>query len=228
MNLIREIFDWVKTRPLWFQDAARRLYEKPTGLSDEDYQDIYALFKKDNGISDEQLDARAIDDNLIPSEEDNQRITIKSLHSLKHVNAIDSTQKLSFSESGLTVIYGENGSGKSGYARVFKNACFSRDKTETIQTDVTKPGEKSKIPEAVFELSNEGHEKSLRWTSGGDVSNKDLSAISVFDAKSARATITKEQELAYLPYGMDILQHMADNVILRVKERAVAERDAQS
>ena len=78
MNLIREIFDWVKTRPLWFQDAARRLYEKPTGLSDEDYREIYALFKKGNGISDEQIEARTIDDNLIPSDENNQKIILKS------------------------------------------------------------------------------------------------------------------------------------------------------
>ena len=53
MNLIREIFDWVKTRPLWFQDAVRRLYENPLGLTAEDYGDIYSLFKHENGLSSE-------------------------------------------------------------------------------------------------------------------------------------------------------------------------------
>ena len=227
MNLIREIFDWVKTRPLWFQDAARRLYENPSGLTAEDCGEIYSLFKHENGLASEcALIPRPLQDASIPSGDNARKVMLKSLHSLKHVNAIDPNQALLFAESGLTVVYGENGSGKSGYARVLKNACFSRDKSEIIETDVTKSEENGKIPEATFILIVDGKEQTVVWNANGESNCKELSAISVFDEKSARATLTKEQELAYLPYGMDILQNIAEKVVSDIKRRAVAEREA--
>lgn len=39
----------------------------------------------------------------------------------------------------MTVIYGDNGSGKSGYSRVLKRACRTRDQMEAIHPNAHLP-----------------------------------------------------------------------------------------
>jgi ABC-type enterochelin transport system ATPase subunit len=53
-------------------------------------------------------------------------VSLSKLYNLKHVNALQPGETLTFQKSGLTVIYGDNGAGKSGYARVLKQACRAR------------------------------------------------------------------------------------------------------
>jgi hypothetical protein len=52
------------------------------------------------------------------------------------VNALAKDQRLEFAKEGLTVIYGDNGSGKSGYVRVLKHACRTRDRGAKILRDI--------------------------------------------------------------------------------------------
>lgn len=42
------------------------------------------------------------------------------------VNQLAPDQTLSFAAKGITVVYGDNGAGKSGYARLLKRACRAR------------------------------------------------------------------------------------------------------
>src|SRR5207302_1840263 len=53
------------------------------------------------------------------------RMRLLTLSNLKNVNALADGQRLTFC-SGLTIVYGANGSGKSGYARVLGSAGFTR------------------------------------------------------------------------------------------------------
>jgi len=59
-------------------------------------------------------------------------IILKDVSALTHVNRIAPNQSLAFSETGMSVIYGGNGTGKSGYVRVMKQACRCRDQAEIV------------------------------------------------------------------------------------------------
>ena len=221
MNLLQEIFTWLKTCPLWIQDAARRLYSQPDGLSESDYKEIYQLCLKESGISTgSSISPQVLDTGSILTNTSDHTVIIKSLHSLKHVNAVESTQMLEFVDKGLTIIYGPNGSGKSGYARVFKKACFSRDKAEQIIPNVAKVEEQRQVPEAIFDVVLDGQSKSILWRQSSVDTIKELSYVSVFDTKSARVVLSKEQECYYVPYGLDILQNLGNKVIPKMKALA--------
>ncbi len=73
-----------------------------------------------------------------------------------HVNAIAENQHLPFRASGMTVIYGDNGSGKSGYSRVLKRACRARDQIEAIHANANLPTGKVGAPQATFEIAVDG------------------------------------------------------------------------
>lgn len=67
---------------------------------------------------------------------------LKRMHSLKHVNALAADQSIEFASSGVTVIYGENAAGKSGYSRVLKRACHAREKKSDVLPNVFTSGAK--------------------------------------------------------------------------------------
>ena len=112
----------------------------------------------------------------------------------------------------MTVIYGGNGSGKSGYGRVMKRACRSRDQAEKVHPDATDPAAQNRIPEATFDIDVGGATKSVKWESG-KLSPDELSTIAGFDCHCARAYLTAEQDIAYLPYGLDVVENLANKVL---------------
>lgn len=224
MSFIRQIFDYIKTLPSWQQDAARRLYEKPQGLSEDDYRELYSLLLKENGIATSgDITSRAIDENVIPSDEARHSLTINSISQLCHVNCVDSKQTIEFAKNGMTIIYGENGTGKSGYARVFKRACFCRDKSDEILPNVMLPEERGCEPSAVFNITYDGIVRKITWKQGMQKCCPELAYVSVFDAKTARMALTSEQEIQYRPYGFDILEKLGSEVVPKMKAMLLSE-----
>src|SRR3546814_1386566 len=65
-------------------------------------------------------------------------VFLRQVHSVQYVNALASDQRLTFHRIGLTIIYGDNGSGKSGYARILKKACRARlpNRGDEIMPDI--------------------------------------------------------------------------------------------
>lgn len=217
MTLLNDILAWTESLPLWQRDACRRLLQKGEGLGELDYSELYALLKSENGIqvddivNPEPLAAKHLPGKLCHGE----TVTLLALRQLENVNQIPSDQTLPFSENGMTVIYGGNGSGKSGYARVMKRACRARDQSEPIHPDANDPAAAKKVPKATFDVMIDGVDEEIMWSRDGTSPDR-LSTISVFDSKCARSYITAEQEVAYLPYGLDIVENLAYQVLPKI------------
>src|SRR5882724_7224734 len=128
MSVLQEIVSWAQDLPPWEADAISRLLSKPA-LTTEDYEDLFALLKAEHGIADPKkrvptkLEADIVPD---PSQAPDQ-VQLKAIKNLIRVNAIAEAHVLPIAATGLTVIYGDNGVGKSGYSRVLKKACRARD-----------------------------------------------------------------------------------------------------
>jgi len=125
-----------------------------------------------------------------------------------HVNAIAENQRLSFGSNGLTVIYGDNGSGKSGYSRVLKRACRARDRMEAIHPNVNLPTGKAGNAEADFEIAINGVTQEVHWING-ETAPPELSTLSIFDSRCARAYLDNEDDFSYVPYGLDVFEGLA-------------------
>ncbi|MCU7940950.1 MAG: ATP-binding protein [gamma proteobacterium symbiont of Bathyaustriella thionipta] len=134
-------------------------------------------------------------DHLPANIQSGQTIILKEMHKLNNVNRIAPNQKLTFSDSGMTVIYGGNGTGKSGYVRVMKQACRSRDQLEIVHTNANDPASARLTPSAIFKIEKQGNVKNIDWERGGTPPAL-LSVISVFDSRCARSYLTSEQDVA--------------------------------
>ena len=108
----KELLEWINTMPLWFRRATL-LYYQNNIIKDDDVKKLADYCLQD----DEDFKVEGI--NLI-NHGKKKGFVIKSVDAVEGVNAIDSIKPLIFGEEGITVVYGLNGAGKSGYIRIFK------------------------------------------------------------------------------------------------------------
>ena len=210
MSILQEILKWSNSLPAWQSDAIGRLFEKEE-LSTDDLDDLYALLKDEHGLVDPKgRKAKRLCAYHIPmSPTSSVQINLIAMKDLRNVNRIAPDQRIPFSPQGLTLIYGDNGSGKSGYSRVLKRACRARDQSEPIHPNAFSLTEKMGRAEATFEVVINNTPEELIWKDG-KVTPEALSAFAVFDSRCARSYLDNEGDFAYVPYGLDILEGLAD------------------
>ncbi|HBN8587194.1 TPA: AAA family ATPase [Pseudomonas aeruginosa] len=227
MTIIQEIHAWSKGLPAWQQDAIARLYQDRM-LSAADLEDLYALAKLEAGIPDPEgrMPKRLQDAQVAPPADPARVVRLSSIKELTNVNALVNGGSVPIALAGLTVIYGENGAGKSGYSRVFKHACRARDRREPILPNANLDPKYAGVAQAVFEAVIDGVATDLPWQYGL-AAPEPLSDISIFDTHCARAYIDNHGDFAYAPYGLDILEGLA-SACNKLKVRATQEKTANA
>jgi hypothetical protein len=111
---VYDITKWLKTQPTWLQEAAIRLQSK-SELDDKDYLDFIKIIKGEKTLS---PDFSAFVIGTVGS----NTVSINSISDIEGIDRLQPRKPLEFSENGISVVYGSNGSGKSGYARILKRA----------------------------------------------------------------------------------------------------------
>lgn len=227
MSILQEILAWTQTLPAWQSDAVARLLAKQA-LSADDQDDLLALLKLAHGIPDPKgRTPKPLTADQIPAPVmKTMRVELLAMKDMRHVNAIAENKRLPFSAAGLTVIYGDNGSGKSGYSRVLKQACRARDQTEAIYPNAHLPASKAGVAEATFEITVDGVAKDVQWTHGKPAP-PELSSFAIFDSRCARAYLDSEDDFSYVPYGLDVFEALA-NLCRRLKASIEAEQSQHS
>lgn len=209
MAILQEILVWTQGLPAWQSDAISRLLAKQT-LTPQDYEDLYALLKLAHGIPDpENRHPQPLTADQIPAKvEATTHIELRAIKNLLNVNAIAENQQLAVGSAGMTVIYGDNGSGKSGYSRVLKRACRARDQSEPIHPNANLPGAKAGNAQASFDITIDGAVKEVTWHQGKEAP-PELSSFAIFDAHCARAYLDSEDDFSYVPYGLEVFETLA-------------------
>ena len=226
MSALDSIVEWATSElPDWQSDFVRRLLTQEA-LTDSDRQDALLMLKAIHGL---------LPPNITPPQSQPLKkgmtygapklkadVILKSVRTLRGVNRIPDQSLLPFGHQGLTAIYGENGSGKSGYARVLKRACRARDTQERILPNVFGPAPTFPA-KAKFKVSIDGGpDTEIEWDDGTP-SDEVLTNITVFDAKCARVILNEKNEAAYLPYGADVSEELV-RLLIWAKQQIEAEK----
>jgi AAA domain len=227
VSFLQEIHSWSRNLAAWQQDAIARLYANRT-LIQADKDDLFALAKAEHGIEDPEgrQPNKLADAQVAAPSVPNRLVQIAAIKQLCNVNALAEGQRLPIAPTGLTIIYGENGAGKSGYSRVLKQACRARDQRESILPDAKKAPGKVGPAQAVFEVVVDGRPIDLTWNHGRPAPEQ-LSEIAIFDTHCARAYIDNQGDFAYVPYGLDILGSLVA-VCNEIRSRVTQEKAANA
>ena len=201
-RVLLEILEWSKSIEIWQQEAVRRILRKGE-LSEQDASELISAAEIALKIKDGSLSFGPLTQQDIPTISKTTTAPLLSVKNLHRVNAIRPDQKLSFGKH-LTVIYGDNGSGKSGYARIMKRACRSRVVSE-ILPNVYNPPSALEPAAATLEFEVGGQPTEELWIDDGNNSLPWLGRFAVFDSDCGRVYINGKTELAITPMGLDVL-----------------------
>ena len=198
-DALKEILEWSLARPVWQRDALKRLTKKDT-LSEQDIDELTALCLDDSLQSAEleEADLSSPASGLPP-------VQLKSVGNVQNVNALAENQRLSFLDKGVTIIYGDNGAGKSGYVRILKQACRARGRHNPILTNIY--GTASGPQTAEIGFMSGGQSQSARWQDGTPDIDL-LTAVSVFDTATANVHVDATNDVAYTPLPMKLLERL--------------------
>lgn len=158
-SLIEEIHDWIGGLEYWEQSLAIKILSKQT-ITDDDLKLAYKYFLEDNGLAAKKTAQPKIKIAANSSATSADDFFLSEIKGIKGINALKNEQSIPISEN-LSIIYGDNGVGKSGYIRILNNAFLSRgDKTlhNNIYSTV-KPNEKS----CVFKFKDSTKEYELKY-----------------------------------------------------------------
>lgn len=136
-------------------------------------------------------------------------VKITGIHDVENVNALQSERPLTFCKEGVTVVYGDNGSGKSGYVRILKSACHSRTPTNAVEIlpDIRKDNTAEQKCLIKYSVSDENKKK--HWTAE-DPNDEFLRKVSVFDSQTANVHADEANNVAYMPFPLLVLERLAD------------------
>lgn len=207
-GLMDELALWFKGRPLWLQDAARRLLEGGE-IQQQDLDELLVLCKMEAGVpvdASTRLTAKPPRDGAFTSAESRFSLRLESISQVQGINALAPRNPLQFGAAQLTIVYGSNGSGKSGYMRLLKHACGARAPGALLPNvfSSTPPAQSCK-----FAYTKDGVVTECEWTPVDGV-HSDLRAVSIYDTECAYVHVTDENQLSFEPGILGVIRRLVE------------------
>lgn len=179
----------------WTKLLVQKIIQTESNLSPDDRAKIFKYFLQAIGLESD-LPVLSIDrPSYSPSE---KHVELASLSNVTGVNKLAKGQVVNFSPN-MTVIYGENGTGKTGYGRILKALGFSYDRGNKIYSDIF--GE-SEYQTAKITFKSNGVENTFVWN--GTNRNADLESISVFNNNCVQISLDGSRHLIVSPMGFHL------------------------
>lgn len=214
-----DLVDWAASRPDWQRDVLIMQCRQQA------FDEVTIATIADKLIAGEPTPFRQ----LAPADIPGNTVTagdvrLAALRDLSGVNALAHGQQLTFGTSGITIIYGDNASGKTGYARVIKTAVGARVR-EDILSDVFSQGG-SPSQSAVVDYRVGGASSDQQWEWPGSTSSQ-LQQVHFLDEASGDAYLSTESEITYRPSALVLLDQLIAvcDAVRQVLEQRLREVD---
>lgn len=203
MNVLQEILEWSQGRLMWQRDALRRLVLNGD-LSDEDIYSLTEICKSAHGLADQQGTNPLTTEQIPDASVGNDPVSLVSIFHHRGVNALAENQTLNFSPR-LTVVYGDNGAGKTGYIRILKSACRARGQEDILGNVVSGSSPLAPVVAIKYKVGTETEPR--EWSGAND--DEYISRVSVFDTRCAAVYLTEKTDVAFRPFGLDLFDKLA-------------------
>lgn len=198
-ELGKRIEEWLRSQPQWYSYALSLSIRGPASeaevkmLADKACAEAgtsIALSQNGNELKGFQ------EEDLALLGASGREVILTAIVAESGINALAENATLAFAASGLTVVYGENGSGKSGFCRLIRNTCTSRAGAEDILSNVFTPGEK---PVASYSAIVNDQPSVFQWRSG-ETECASFPEVMFFDSACAALEIEgRQNEVLYIP-----------------------------
>lgn len=198
-----EFADWFSARPKWVQTAAAQLAASrkfPSNVEIEKLADLCVA--EANGVVGTVFETVPL--GMLGTAVGAASFKLTKLNKVIGVNAIRHNASLDFGDSDLSVIFGMNGSGKSGYARLLKHTCGARHKSDLLpdvfSSTIT-------LPSCEVVITTAAGQEVLQWQDDSK-GLPQLRSVHVFDTSVAESYVDSKNEASYETRQMRFLTSM--------------------
>lgn len=204
-----KLADWCAGQQPWAVDAMQRAATSTTVTTGN----ISALVNRialAHGLEVEGIHpCQTFDENTVVALANSpDDVILHSVGPLQGLDRLAPGQVLKFAVDGMTVIFGENGSGKSGYTRALRQLCNAR-KAPELQSDVFANGAEP-VKSITYTYQQGASEPvSAMWTDG-EAKPHPLAGITLLDAENLRVYVESKNEILYLPSEVACVGRLAD------------------
>ncbi len=210
------IRDWLYEQPDWLQQAAEILLS--FGIASEtDIQNLVELLKTPEG---QQVTSHRAFDGLSPTPSPASELRLLEIGDISGLENLGPRSPLGFGTGNLCVIYGHNGSGKSGYTRLLKRAC-GKPRAKELKHNVFLPPPAVRKCRIGYQVA--GVARKVEWQANGAPVDH-IRAVDIFDADAAVAYLTEETAASYTPPSVALFEALA-TVCDRIKTQLQTEQD---
>lgn len=200
MTLEADLVAWVEQRPDWQQAVFARLCRRQPVDAATVTEIVNRLLKGESASAVSLTAADLPGAPLLAASTE-----FVALRDLAGVNALAPDQQLTFGAGGLTIVYGDNASGKSGYARVLKTAVGARV-VDNILTDVfarTTPLAQAAVVD--YRVAGVGVQQEWKLADSPDAQ---LQQAHFYDKANGDAYVSTESEISYRPSALVLLDQL--------------------
>lgn len=212
---------WLESQPNWYSFALHMaLQGQPTK---SELESLVTVACEEQGTEVDGIIALKpyTPDDLASAGIANREVLLEEVTATSGINAIVSGEKLSVATKGLTVVYGKNGSGKSGFSRLIRNASTSRSGPAKILPNVF---EDNGMPVAEIKAYVDGESEVYSWNQA-NAEYPAVPEVAFFDSECAAMEVgSKDNALLYTPKIIQALMRLS-RIITEVGEAIQARAD---
>lgn len=200
-DIIDDIYEWVNSQNYWLNKAVHIFVTENRRMNQSDMPN---LFKEAlNGENEIALEQTAFSQMFNGAS--SKTIILKSISDVEGINKLKPRNPLRFTNDNLFVVYGKNGSGKSGYIRLLKEICNSHN-TNTLLGNVF---ESSIVnPSANISYEIDGQQKQHSWSQTSPL--EELSTIDIYDTSVGNIYLTEDNTISYEPTPIKFFKLLSD------------------
>jgi hypothetical protein blinB_18840 len=218
----QDIFRWLTKRPTWQRNLFQRVVRNQA--IDNSYIEQLVDLLVTNKTTELELPTLTIDE-LPQGSDTKESIAICSVGDLQGVNALLDGQTLQFSPTGMTIVYGDNGSGKSGYARLLKQIVGARHHEEILSNVFTS---EHCTQSAQINYRCGGTDQAATWSR--TFNDTTFGRVHFYDEACGNDYLQNETELSYRPSVLGLLDRLVelvDQVSSEIGKRITVEEAKQ-
>ncbi len=200
--LKNKIITWLKGYDFWFQYAGNQILEGEN-VNEALAETTYQLFKEDYALKAAEGERAEITFNEIAANTDLVigNLQLQLIKEIENVNALATGQSIPINPN-LTIIYGGNGTGKSGYVRLLNNAFNSRGDKQILPNVFSGAAKGEPACKFTFQSADEPYDLAYPLQK----SNIEFSQYSVFDTHSIRVLLEQDNKLDFTPIGFEFFE----------------------
>ncbi len=200
-NGLQILIDWANAQDGWVRAIVGEVVATRRELPEPSLDAAYAIFLAEKELSDAPArDVAALSAGTNPADQADD-LRLLRLADVTGVNALAQGQEIAFNPR-VTVLFGENAAGKTGYVRVLKRVASVRSAEPILGNFRSNATDK---PRATIEYSLGGTNKSLAWNDEAGV--PPFTRMSAFDSRAVALHVDEDLTYIFTPGELALFRH---------------------